>query len=84
VFSRFLRQRAEDAMFNGNFYGLIITLLTLVIAIVLTARQVQETGIRFEVTIQRVDGYVAEKTPERKGEQEREPAIASGVQRSIE
>ncbi len=71
-------------MFNGNFYGLVITLLTLVIAVVLTARQVQETGIRFEVTIQRVDGYVAKDQQERIGEEDKKPQIASQPQRSIE
>ncbi len=45
-------------MFNGNFYGLIITILTMVIAVVLTMRQVQETGIRFELTVQRVKAII--------------------------
>jgi hypothetical protein len=41
-------------MLNGNWYGLIITLLTLIIAVVLTVRHVSDTGIRFEVVIQPV------------------------------
>jgi hypothetical protein len=41
-------------MLNGSWYGLIITLLTLIIAVVLTVRQVSDTGIRFEVVIQPV------------------------------
>ena len=68
-------------MFSGNFYGLIITLLTLVIAVVLTARQVQQTGIRFEVTIQPVKDYVVGERPKRGGEQDEEPEIASKPQR---
>ena len=71
-------------MLNGNFYGLIITLLTLVIAVVLTARQVRETGIRFELVIQRVDGYEGQKTPEQDVKQDERPQIASQPQRSIE
>lgn len=71
-------------MFKGNFYGLVITLLTLVIAVVLTARQVQETGIRFEVTIQRVDGYGVDRAPKRDGEKDEKPQIASNPQHSIE
>jgi hypothetical protein len=70
-------------MLNGNFYGLIITLLTLVIAVVLTARQVQETGIRFELTIQPVKEFAAEKGPKRKNETDQEPQIASTPQRII-
>ena len=41
-------------MLNGNWYGLVITLLTLIIAIILTVRHVSDTGIRFEVVIQPV------------------------------
>ncbi|MGF1621787.1 MAG: hypothetical protein ACFCUR_14370 [Rhodomicrobiaceae bacterium] len=41
-------------MLNGNWYGLIITLLTLIIAVILTVRHVSDTGIRFEVVIQPV------------------------------
>ena len=70
-------------MFNGNFYGLIITILTMVIAVVLTARQVQETGIRFELTIQRVDGYNPEKAPKPDSEKDHEPQIASKQQHII-
>jgi hypothetical protein len=44
-------------MLNGNLYGLIITLLTFVITVILTMRQVQETGVRFEVVIQPVAEY---------------------------
>jgi hypothetical protein len=69
-------------MFNGNFHGLIITLLTLVIAVVLTARQVQQTGIRFEVTIQPLKEYMVGERLERRGEQAEEPEIASKPQRN--
>lgn len=41
-------------MLNGNWYGLVITLLTLVIAVILTVRHVSDNGIRFEVVIQPV------------------------------
>jgi hypothetical protein len=72
----------EEPMFSGNFYGLIITLLTLVIAVVLTARQVQQTGIRFEVTIQPIKEFVVGERLERRGEQAEEPEIASKPQRN--
>jgi hypothetical protein len=39
-------------MFNGNFHGVIIAILTLIIAVVMAAREVRDTGIRFELTIQ--------------------------------
>ena len=41
-------------MFDGNLYGLIITMLTFVIAVVLTMRQVEQRGIHFELTIRPV------------------------------
>jgi hypothetical protein len=72
----------EEPMFSGNFYGLIITLLTLVIAVVMTARQVQQTGIRFEVTIQPIKEFVVGERLERRGEQAEEPEIASKPQRN--
>jgi hypothetical protein len=71
-------------MFNGNFHGLIITLLTLVIAVVMTARQVQQTGIRFEITIQPIKEYVVGERLERRGEQVGEPQIASKPQRDTQ
>jgi hypothetical protein len=71
-------------MFNGNFHGLIITLLTLVIAVVMTARQVQQTGIRFEVTIQPVKEYVVGERLERRGDQVGESEIASKPQRDTQ
>jgi hypothetical protein len=72
----------EEPMFSGNFYGLSITLLTLVIAVVLTARQVQQTGIRFEVTIQPIKEFVVGERLDRRGEQAEEPEIASKPQRN--
>ena len=71
-------------MFNGNFYGLVITLLTLAIAVVLTLREVQETGIRFEVTIQPVKEYVAGEDPKRRGKQDEKPQIALKPRQSVE
>jgi hypothetical protein len=41
-------------MFNGNLYGLVITMLTFVIAVILTMRQVEQTGVHFELTIRPV------------------------------
>ena len=41
-------------MFNGNLYGLIITMLTFVIAAVLTMRQVEQSGVQVEFTIRPV------------------------------
>ncbi len=41
-------------MLNGNVYGLIITVLTFVIAIVLTMRQVERTGVHVELIIRPV------------------------------
>ena len=38
-------------MFNGNLYGLVITMLTFVIAVVMTMRQVEQTGVHIELTI---------------------------------
>lgn len=71
-------------MFNGNFYGLVITLLALVIAVVMTARQAQETGIRFEVIIQPVKEYAAGERPKRKGNEDQEPRVAAKPQQGIE
>lgn len=39
-------------MLRGNLYGLIIALLTFVIAVVLTLQQVKESGVRIELVIQ--------------------------------
>jgi hypothetical protein len=39
-------------MFSGNMYGVIIALLALVAAMVMTKRQLDDTGIHFELTIQ--------------------------------
>jgi len=52
-------------MLNGNWYGLIITLLTLLIAVILTIRNVGDTGIRFEVVIQPVPVARGEEGQER-------------------
>ena len=41
-------------MLNGNLYGLIITVLTFVVAIVLTMRQVERTGVHVELIIRPV------------------------------
>ena len=41
-------------MFNGNLYGVIITMLTFVIAVVLTMRQVEQTGVHVELIIRPV------------------------------
>ena len=51
-------------MFSGNSNGLIITILTFVIAIVLTMRQVERTGIHLELTIQPVGPFKLKKAPE--------------------
>ena len=39
-------------MLRGNLYGLIIALLSFVIAVVLTLQQVKESGVRVELIIQ--------------------------------
>ena len=39
-------------MFTGNMYGIIIALLALVAALIMTARQFEQSGIHFELTIQ--------------------------------
>jgi hypothetical protein len=58
-------------MFNGNLYGLIITMLTFVIAVVLTMRQVEHTGVRVEFTIRPVAAVNITDIPEyRIGDQE--------------
>jgi hypothetical protein len=41
-------------MFNGNLYGLIITMLTFVITVVLTMRQVEQSGVHVEFIIRPV------------------------------
>ncbi len=41
-------------MFNGNLYGLIITMLTFVIAVVLTMQQVEQSGVHLELIIRPV------------------------------
>ena len=41
-------------MFNGNLYGVIITMLTFVIAVVLTMKQVEQTGVHVEFIIRPV------------------------------
>jgi hypothetical protein len=48
----------------------------------MTARQVQQTGIRFEVTIQPIKEFVVGERLERRGEQAEEPEIASKPQRN--
>jgi hypothetical protein len=48
-------------MLRGNLYGLIIALLTFVIAIILTMRQVQESGIRVELIIQPINEAAHER-----------------------
>ena len=57
---------------NSNFYGLIMTLLTLVITVILTMREVHENGIRFEVVIQPVREYTLAQKPH----QPREDALS--------
>ena len=39
-------------MLRGNLYGLVIALLSFVIAVVLTLQQVQQSGVRVELIIQ--------------------------------
>lgn len=39
-------------MLRGNLYGLVIALLSFVIAIVLTVQQVRDSGVRVELIIQ--------------------------------
>lgn len=39
-------------MFSGNFYGIVIGLLTLVAALVITSREISDKGVRFEITIE--------------------------------
>lgn len=51
-------------MFNGNLYGVIITMLTFVIAVVLTMQQVKQTGIHVELTIRPVAGARLNDIPE--------------------
>jgi hypothetical protein len=41
----------EDAVFNGNLYGLIITTLTLLITVLLTMKQVEQSGLYVELII---------------------------------
>jgi hypothetical protein len=55
-------------MLNGNLYGLIITILSLVIAIVLTMRHIEQRGIRVEFVIQPVREYSPRERPERASE----------------
>lgn len=38
-------------MLRGNVYGLVITVLSLVIALVMTLQQVREGGVTIEVTV---------------------------------
>lgn len=51
-------------MFNGNLYGLMITMLTFVIAVVLTMRQVEQTGVQVEFTIRPVGAARLNTIPE--------------------
>jgi hypothetical protein len=39
-------------MLRGNLYGLVIALLSFVIAVVLTLQQVKQSGVRVELIIQ--------------------------------
>ncbi len=39
-------------MFRGNLYGIIVSLLTLAAAVGLTARQMEDKGLHFEITIE--------------------------------
>lgn len=53
-------------MFNGNVYGLVITMLTFVIAIMLTLRQIEQTGVYVELTIRPINEYTVAINPENK------------------
>jgi hypothetical protein len=57
-------------MLNGNVYGLIITVLTFVIAIVLTMRQVERTGVHVELIIRPVAVAKLGDIPEHKVDNE--------------
>ena len=39
-------------MFRGNLYGIIVSLLTLAAAVGMTARQMEDKGLHFEITIE--------------------------------
>jgi hypothetical protein len=51
-------------MFNGNLYGLIITMLTFVITVVLTMRQVEQSGVHVEFIIRPVTVAKLNEIPE--------------------
>jgi hypothetical protein len=70
-------------MLNGNLYGLVITLLTFVITVVLTMRQVQETGVRFELIIQPVKQYAVAGKPETGSETKPSSALQSAPQAAL-
>lgn len=61
-------------MFNGNLYGLIITMLTFVIAVVLTMRQVEQTGVHVEFIIRPVAVVTSGKEQKRGMSIDRAPA----------
>jgi hypothetical protein len=42
----------RTTMFRGNLYGIILSLLTLAAAVGLTARQMEDKGLHFELTIE--------------------------------
>lgn len=65
-------------MFNGNFYGVIITILTLMTAVVMASREVRDSGIRFELTIQPVHSVKPERGGEARREQPKAERPAAG------
>ena len=56
---------SEVGMFNGNLYGLIITMLTFVIAVVLAMRQVEQSDVHLELIIRPVSVAKLNRVPER-------------------
>lgn len=57
-------------MLRGNLYGLIIALLTFVIAIVLAVREVRQGGVRVELIIQPVERPYQPNNPGTRPERE--------------
>ena len=64
-------------MFRGSLYDVVIAVLTFVAALVMTAREVDERGVRFEVTIQPIAKATPQSGDQAKGNQPKAPPTSN-------
>ena len=64
-------------MFRGSLYDFAIAVLSFVVALVMTAREVDERGVRFEVTIQPITKTTPQAGDQAKGGQPKTPPTSN-------